>query len=137
MKPWLIFGDVGGTWVEQLEFKNVPYRSNNIVTTHTLTSTKPSTSTLDRTYNQSRLTTYHPEESAPLLVGANTGTVMKPTSYVIAALAVLPGALAVDTKKSAIVWFDDPSTPDSVVDQAKEDMIKAGGKITHEFSIIK
>lgn len=55
----------------------------------------------------------------------------------VIALAAVPAALAVDQKKSAIVWFDDPSTPDSIVNQARESIIKAGGKITHVYSIIK
>ncbi|KAF5705520.1 hypothetical protein FGLOB1_7904 [Fusarium globosum] len=57
--------------------------------------------------------------------------------FVAAALAVVPGALAVDQKKSAIVWFEDESTPDSIVDECKNALIKAGAKITHVYSIIK
>ncbi|KND94321.1 hypothetical protein TOPH_01350 [Tolypocladium ophioglossoides CBS 100239] len=62
---------------------------------------------------------------------------MRLFAHLVAALAVLPGTLAVDQKKSAIIWFDDPATPDSVINQAKESIIKAGGKITHVYSIIK
>lgn len=62
---------------------------------------------------------------------------MRPLTFLAAALAVLPGATAVDQKKSAIVWFEDESTPDSVVNEAKKAIIKAGGKITHSYSIIK
>lgn len=62
---------------------------------------------------------------------------MKPLTYLAAALAILPGALAVDQKKSAIVWFENESTPDSVVNEAKQALVKAGGKITHVYSIIK
>ena len=62
---------------------------------------------------------------------------MKLSNFVLSALALMPSALAVDEQKSAIVWFDDPATPDSVVDQAKDNMISAGGKITHTYSIIK
>lgn len=57
--------------------------------------------------------------------------------FIAAALAVVPGALAVDQKKSAIVWFDDLSTPDSVVDEVKKCLTDAGGKITHMYTIIK
>lgn len=57
--------------------------------------------------------------------------------FIAAALAVVPGALAVDQKKSAIVWFNDESTPDSVVNEVKDSLIKAGGKITHMYTIIK
>lgn len=62
---------------------------------------------------------------------------MRLFAHLVAALAVLPGTLAVDQKKSAIIWFDDPATPDSVINQAKESIIKAGGKITHVYTIIK
>ncbi|GJN75119.1 hypothetical protein VFPFJ_06659 [Purpureocillium lilacinum] len=55
----------------------------------------------------------------------------------VAALAILPGALAVDQKRSAIIWFDDPNTPDSVVNDAKASIVKGGGKITHVYTIIK
>lgn len=62
---------------------------------------------------------------------------MRPFALLTAALAVVPSVLAVDLTKSAIVWFEDPSTPDSVLKQAKDSIIKAGGKITHEYKIIK
>lgn len=62
---------------------------------------------------------------------------MKPLALLATALAVLPGALAVDQKKSAIIWFENEHTPDSVVNEAKTAIIKAGGKITHVYSIIK
>ena len=62
---------------------------------------------------------------------------MRPFTYLVTALAVLPGAFAVDQKKSAIVWFDDASTPDSIVNDAKNTIIQAGGKITHVYNIIK
>ncbi|KAF4983226.1 hypothetical protein FZEAL_1311 [Fusarium zealandicum] len=61
---------------------------------------------------------------------------MRLISFVAAALAVVPGALAVDQKKSAIVWFEDESTPDSIVNEVKNTLIEAGGKITHVYSII-
>lgn len=54
-----------------------------------------------------------------------------------AALAVAPGVFAVEQKKSAIVWFEDESTPDSIVEECKDALKKAGGKITHVYSIIK
>lgn len=62
---------------------------------------------------------------------------MRLIPHLVTALALLPAALAVDQKKSAIVWFDDASTPDSIVEQAKDSIIKAGGKITHVYSIIR
>ncbi|KAK5997366.1 hypothetical protein PT974_02722 [Cladobotryum mycophilum] len=62
---------------------------------------------------------------------------MKFLAYVATALAVVPAALAVDQKKSAIVWFDNDATPDSVVSKIRADIIKAGGKITHDYTIIR
>jgi hypothetical protein len=62
---------------------------------------------------------------------------MKILHQLAAFLAVLPGAIAVDQKKSAIIYFDNPDTPDSIVDQARQRVIDAGGKITHVYSIIK
>ena len=62
---------------------------------------------------------------------------MKPASLLFGALALIPSALAVGQTKSAIVWFDDPATPDSIVNEAKDNIIAAGGKITHVYNIIK
>lgn len=62
---------------------------------------------------------------------------MRFTALLAAALAVVPAVMAVGETKSAIVWFEDPSTPDSVIEQAMKDMIKDGGKITHQYKIIK
>ncbi|KAM0191222.1 hypothetical protein ACHAPA_007554 [Fusarium lateritium] len=62
---------------------------------------------------------------------------MRLLPFVAAALAVVPGAFAVEQKKSAIVWFEDEATPDRIVDECKNALIKAGGKITHVYSIIK
>ena len=62
---------------------------------------------------------------------------MRPYALLATALALVPGVLGVDQSKSAIVWFDDPSTPDSVINEAKDSILKAGGKITHEYTIIK
>ncbi|KAI9898186.1 hypothetical protein N3K66_006546 [Trichothecium roseum] len=62
---------------------------------------------------------------------------MRLVSFITAALAIVPGAFAVDQTKSAIVWFDDANTPDSIIQKAKDDIISAGGKITHTYSIIK
>ncbi|KJZ72031.1 hypothetical protein HIM_08592 [Hirsutella minnesotensis 3608] len=62
---------------------------------------------------------------------------MKLLSLTIAALALLPGAIAVDQPKEVIIWFEDPNTPASVVDQARNSILKAGGKITHEYTLIK
>jgi len=62
---------------------------------------------------------------------------MKVLPNLFLTLCAVSSALAVDQKKSAIVYFDDPDIPDSVVDEAKESIVKAGGKITHVFSIIR
>ncbi|PHH72558.1 hypothetical protein CDD83_4923 [Cordyceps sp. RAO-2017] len=55
----------------------------------------------------------------------------------IVAIAAISGSTAVDQKKSAIVSFDDPATPEAIVDRVKEDLVKAGGRITHEYNLIK
>ncbi|KAJ3498591.1 hypothetical protein NLG97_g1009 [Lecanicillium saksenae] len=62
---------------------------------------------------------------------------MKFFPQIVAALALLPGALAVDRKVSVIVSFDDPNTPDSVVAEARKKIIEGGGQITHDYQIIK
>lgn len=62
---------------------------------------------------------------------------MKPFTILAATLAILPGALAVDQKKSVIVWFEDESTPDSAINDAKQSILDAGGKITHIYTLIK
>ena len=59
---------------------------------------------------------------------------MRAFALLSAALAVVPGVFAT---KSAIVYFEDKNTPDSVIDQAKKDIVADGGKITHSYSIIK
>ncbi|KAM4059293.1 hypothetical protein HRG_007848 [Hirsutella rhossiliensis] len=61
---------------------------------------------------------------------------MRLTHHLVVALAILPGSLAIDSKKSAIVSFDD-GTPKSVIEEAKNSILRAGGKITHEYSLIK
>lgn len=58
---------------------------------------------------------------------------MRAFSLLTAALAVVPGVFA----KSAIVYFEDKNTPDSVIDDAKKDIEKNGGKVTHSYTIIK
>lgn len=59
---------------------------------------------------------------------------MRILSNLVLALATITPALAIDQKKSAIMYFKDTNIPDSVVDKAKETIIKAGCKITHEYS---
>jgi hypothetical protein len=53
------------------------------------------------------------------------------------ALSLFQFSSAIDQKKSAIIWFDNPSTPDAIVNQVKDNIVKAGGKITHIYTIIK
>ncbi|TQV91360.1 hypothetical protein V2A60_008990 [Cordyceps javanica] len=62
---------------------------------------------------------------------------MKFSSPIVAALVLISGAIAVDRKVSVIVSFGDPNTPDSVVAEARQKIIDGGGKITHDFQIIK
>lgn len=59
--------------------------------------------------------------------------IMRAFGLLTAALAIVPGVLA----KSAIVYFEDKNTPESVIEDAKNDIIKNGGTITHHYSIIK
>ncbi|KAG8417807.1 hypothetical protein J3458_005271 [Metarhizium acridum] len=61
---------------------------------------------------------------------------MKLLSSLIVALAALPAALAMNQKMSAIVSFDEP-TPDIVIEEAKNFLVEAGGKVIHTYTIIK
>lgn len=58
---------------------------------------------------------------------------MRAFSILAASLAIVPSVLA----KSAIVYFEDKDTPDSVIQKAKDDIIADGGEITHSYTIIK
>lgn len=61
---------------------------------------------------------------------------MKFFSTVVAALAVLPSVLAVDEVKSVIIsWNDD--APQSAINKVKDEILRAGGQITHEYTIIR
>ncbi|PHH81595.1 hypothetical protein CDD82_396 [Ophiocordyceps australis] len=62
---------------------------------------------------------------------------MKIFALFATALALAASAWAAGPKKSAIIWFEDAKTPDSVVQQAKDSVVKAGGKITHEYTLIR
>ncbi|KAM3512771.1 hypothetical protein MY11210_003556 [Beauveria gryllotalpidicola] len=62
---------------------------------------------------------------------------MKFFPRIVAALALLSGALAVDRQVSVVVSFDDPKTPDSVVAAARQKIMDEGGQITHDYQIIK
>lgn len=53
-------------------------------------------------------------------------------------LALLCGvALATAPQKAIVVTYEDPSTPQSVVDDAMNVIKAAGGVITHEYSELK
>lgn len=61
---------------------------------------------------------------------------MKFFSTLVTALAVIPSVLAVDEIKSAIISWDD-NAPQSAIDTVKDAILRAGGLITHEYSIIR
>lgn len=60
---------------------------------------------------------------------------MRVLPTLLAGLAVVSGALAVDIQKSVIVSFP-AGTAKSVMDSAKADIKEAGGVITHEYQLI-
>lgn len=61
---------------------------------------------------------------------------MRPFSFLIGALTLVSGVMAADVQKSVLVTYP-PETPDSVVSQAKQAVVDAGGVITHEYTLIK
>ncbi|KAH8899474.1 hypothetical protein GQ53DRAFT_741603 [Thozetella sp. PMI_491] len=61
---------------------------------------------------------------------------MKPSSLLVAAVALFAGAIAVDVQKSVIITYPE-ETPDSVLDQAKDAIRASGGTVTHEYQLIK
>ncbi len=61
---------------------------------------------------------------------------MKPTSVFAAVLSLAMGAAAVDFKKHVVVTYQS-NTPDWVINEAKDTIVKAGGVITHEYNLIK
>lgn len=61
---------------------------------------------------------------------------MKLTTFLVTALTVASGALAVDVQKSVIISYP-ADTPNSVLDQAKDAIRASGGVITHEYQLIK
>ena len=60
---------------------------------------------------------------------------MRPFGFVVASLALLPGALAVDDFKSVLVWWENP-VPATTINQAKNAIVAAGGQITHVYDLI-
>lgn len=61
---------------------------------------------------------------------------MRLFAFVLAALAVVSGVFAVDVQKSVIVSYSS-TTPDSVLDQAKQAIEEGGGVILHEYKLIR
>ncbi len=60
---------------------------------------------------------------------------MKLTLFVI--LAVITVVLAAAQPQKAVIVSYPNDTPDSIVDQAKDAIVAAGGVITHEYKLIK
>lgn len=62
--------------------------------------------------------------------------IMRLFSFLIAALTLLSGVIAVDIQKSVLITYP-PETPDGIVTDAKKAIVDAGGTITHEYKLIK
>ncbi|UQC74106.1 uncharacterized protein CLUP02_00753 [Colletotrichum lupini] len=77
-------------------------------------------------------TSFHPFSTTSSL-----SATMRPSTFLVAALAVVPGALAVDQMKSVIVWAKTDSVGDDIIQRAKQSIIDAGGQITHTYSLIR
>ena len=60
---------------------------------------------------------------------------MKFTIYSL--LAFVTVAMAATLPQKAVIISYPTDTPDSIVDQAKDAIVKAGGIITHEYKLIK
>lgn len=56
-------------------------------------------------------------------------------SYLLACLFAL-AVVAISPQKAVIVTYPE-DTPDSILDQAKDAIRKAGGMITHDYKLIK
>jgi hypothetical protein len=61
---------------------------------------------------------------------------MRLFSFLIAALTLVSGVIAVDIQKSVLITYP-PATPDGIVADAKKAILEAGGTITHEYTLIK
>ncbi|KAM5433326.1 hypothetical protein McanMca71_004144 [Microsporum canis] len=57
-------------------------------------------------------------------------------AFLALVLAALTPAIMAAQMKSIIVSYPE-GTPDSVIQKAKETIVEAGGKITHEYNLIK
>ncbi len=60
---------------------------------------------------------------------------MRVTTLTFLFALLLPLALAAAPQKAIVVSFEDPNTPQSVVDDAMQAIKDAGGVITHEYSM--
>ena len=61
---------------------------------------------------------------------------MRLFGFLIAALSLIAGVIAVDIQKSVIITYP-ANTPDSVLAQAKKAIVDNGGSITHEYQMMK
>lgn len=61
---------------------------------------------------------------------------MRLFSFLLTALTLVAGVVAVDIQKSVLITYP-PETPDDVVSKAKDAIVDAGGVITHEYTLIK
>jgi hypothetical protein len=61
---------------------------------------------------------------------------MRIISFLVATLTIISSAAAVDVLKDVVITYG-TNTPDSILDQAKKAIQESGGKITHEFHLIK
>ncbi|OLN95350.1 hypothetical protein CCHL11_04709 [Colletotrichum chlorophyti] len=62
---------------------------------------------------------------------------MRPSTFFVAALAVVPSVFAVDQMKSVIIWAKTEDISNDILDQAKQAIEEAGGQITHQYSLIR
>lgn len=63
---------------------------------------------------------------------------MRLLTILAGALALAPGALSVDVEKSILVTYNrEAPRLSQLIGDAKDAILKAGGKITHEFKFIK
>jgi hypothetical protein len=56
---------------------------------------------------------------------------------ILSILAFITVAMAVVQPQKAVIVSYPNDTPDSIVDQAKDAILAAGGVITHEYKLIK
>ena len=54
----------------------------------------------------------------------------------LAVLGLIPAAIGIAVQKPVVITYPE-DTPNSVLDQAKQAIIDAGGIITHEYQLLK